>query len=110
MTGTFIRGVSDSPCDSHKATRLKYWSEELVERQNIYLEILRLASDLGIDFAFPTQSLHVESFPGKDKVVRHNEQWSPSALKEEAKLFGPEGKSSKPKGLGIFVPPHLEKS
>ncbi|MBQ47170.1 MAG: hypothetical protein CMP10_06825 [Zetaproteobacteria bacterium] len=86
------------------------WSEELVERQNIYLEILRLASDLGIDFAFPTQSLHVESFPGKDKVIRHNEQWSPSALKEEAKLFGPEGKSSKPKGLGIFVPPHLEKS
>ncbi len=40
------------------------WSAELVERQNVYLEILRLAKDLEVEFAFPTQTLHVESFPG----------------------------------------------
>jgi len=41
------------------------WATELVERQNIYLDILRLAKKVGVEFAFPTQTLHVDSFPEK---------------------------------------------
>lgn len=36
---------------------------ELDSRQQIFLEILKLADDQGVQFAFPTQSLHVESVP-----------------------------------------------
>ena len=39
------------------------WSQELKQRQAIFLDILRLAKQIGVDFAFPTQSLHVESLP-----------------------------------------------
>ncbi len=35
------------------------WSTELRERQRLMLDILRLANKLGIEFAFPTQTLHV---------------------------------------------------
>ena len=36
---------------------------ELTARQHILLDILRLAETLGVKFAYPTQSLHIESFP-----------------------------------------------
>ncbi len=39
------------------------WSEELVERQKVLLEIVRLAERMGVRFAFPTRTLHVESLP-----------------------------------------------
>ena len=42
------------------------WATELVERQKIFIEIKRLAAALGVSFAFPTQSLHVETLPGQD--------------------------------------------
>ena len=45
---------------------VKNWSEELVQRQNLYLEILKLAERLEVDFAFPTQTLHIESLPAGD--------------------------------------------
>ena len=38
---------------------------ELIKRQKILLDILRLAEAKGIRFAFPTQTLHVESWPEK---------------------------------------------
>ncbi|MEM9069815.1 MAG: mechanosensitive ion channel family protein [Myxococcota bacterium] len=37
------------------------WTEELKQRQNVFLEVMRLASAIGVEFAFPTQTLHVES-------------------------------------------------
>ena len=36
---------------------------ELIKRQEIMLDILRLAEVMGIRFAFPTQTLHIESLP-----------------------------------------------
>jgi len=39
------------------------WSVELVERQKVLLEVVRLAERLDVSFAFPTQTLHVESLP-----------------------------------------------
>ncbi|MDH3584310.1 MAG: mechanosensitive ion channel family protein, partial [Phycisphaerae bacterium] len=35
------------------------WSVELRERERLNLEIMRLADQLGVGFAFPTQTLHV---------------------------------------------------
>lgn len=58
------------------------WSRELLERQNIYLNIYRLAQDLNVAFAFPTQSLHIENFPEK-KPLR-----PPTVHKEKEEELG----------------------
>jgi small-conductance mechanosensitive channel len=41
------------------------WSTELRERHRLFLDIIRLAHDLGIEFAFPTQTI----FMGKEQPV-----------------------------------------
>lgn len=41
------------------------WSDELRCRHEVLLSIIRLAEELGINFAFPTQTLHMETFPEK---------------------------------------------
>lgn len=41
------------------------WTDELKFRQEILLEILRLAEYFGVEFAYPTQTLHVENMPGQ---------------------------------------------
>lgn len=41
------------------------WPEELKARHEILIEIVRLAEKLGVRFAFPTQTLHMENFPEK---------------------------------------------
>ncbi len=44
------------------------WPEELKARHEVLLEIMKLAEELGINFAFPTQTLHMENFPGKPSL------------------------------------------
>ena len=39
------------------------WGTELICRQEIHLQILKLAEKLSVDFAFPTRSLHIHSQP-----------------------------------------------
>ncbi|MGK0487833.1 MAG: MscS family membrane protein [Candidatus Endobugula sp.] len=41
------------------------WNDELRCRQEIMLSVNRLAQELGVRFAFPTQTMMVEQFPGK---------------------------------------------
>ncbi|MCG8307123.1 MAG: mechanosensitive ion channel family protein [Cytophagales bacterium] len=41
------------------------WGEELRCRHEILIEIIRLAQSLGVNFAFPTTTLHMETFPEK---------------------------------------------
>ncbi len=41
------------------------WTDELRCRQEIMLEVNKLAEHLGVRFAFPTQTLHVEQMPGQ---------------------------------------------
>ena len=41
------------------------WTEELRCRQEIMLSVNRLAEHLGVRYAFPTQTLHVEEMPGQ---------------------------------------------
>ena len=77
------------------------WSTELQQRHNFLLEILRLAKEVGVEFAFPTQTLHVDSFyQDEPRKVGH------SRTEEELALgvteFGPGGKKGKPDGLRIF--------
>jgi MscS family membrane protein len=83
------------------------WATELVERQNIYLEIYRLASELGVEFAFPTRTLNIEQFPEKQNI-RPPHEVDEAALAVSAAAFGPNGAMAKPGGLGLFTPPHLE--
>ena len=35
------------------------WNDELKAREHLMLNILRLARDLGVEFAFPTQTVHL---------------------------------------------------
>jgi len=41
------------------------WSDELKSRHEVLLDIISLAERIGVNFAFPTQTLHVETFPEK---------------------------------------------
>ena len=41
------------------------WSSELKARHEIITEAIRLAELLKVRFAFPTQTLHMETFPDK---------------------------------------------
>lgn len=41
------------------------WPEELKAREDMILGTIRLANRLGVRFAFPTQTLHMETFPEK---------------------------------------------
>ena len=42
------------------------WGDELRCRQEVLLEIIKLAEHLGVQFAFPTRTLHMETFPEKN--------------------------------------------
>ena len=83
------------------------WATELVERQNIYLEIYRLAAELKVEFAFPTRTLNIEQMPEKTNV-RPPHEVDDMALAASAAAFGPGGALAKPGGMGLFTPPHLE--
>jgi MscS family membrane protein len=84
------------------------WAAELVERQRVFLEVLRLAERLDVELAFPTQTLQVESFPGQA-----GREPPPAASDQElrgiAESFANTAGASRPRGLGIFVPPHEER-
>jgi len=45
------------------------WSNEQASRHTLNLGILKLAKDLGVHFAFPTQTLAMESFPEKNSLA-----------------------------------------
>ncbi|TDQ14762.1 MscS family membrane protein [Algoriphagus boseongensis] len=48
---------------------LPTWAEELRARHEILIQTVKLANALGVRFAFPTQTLHMESFPEKKGLV-----------------------------------------
>lgn len=83
--------------------RVSSWTEELRERHHVYLEIMRLAKELRVEFAFPTQTLHLETAaaPGAQRIV-------PAAppdtrLAQVVKGFAPEGPMARPQGP-VIVP------
>ncbi|MBE8162903.1 MAG: mechanosensitive ion channel family protein [Bdellovibrionaceae bacterium] len=74
--------------------------QELKARRILCMEILRLAHKLKIDFAFPTQSLHVESFP--EKKSNNTSPLSRDEMIKELGAFSKGGSESKPQGLGLY--------
>ena len=44
------------------------WGKELEARHEVLMEIMKLAAKLSVNFAFPTQTLHMENFPGKPSL------------------------------------------
>lgn len=81
--------------------RVSTWSEELRQRHNVFLEVMRLAKDLGVSFAYPTQSLHVEQLaePGAERQLA--EPLPPQELGQVVASYGPEGKRARPEGPKI---------
>jgi MscS family membrane protein len=82
------------------------YGEELLHRQTIALQILAAADRLGVRFAYPTQTLHVESAPGAPAPApapRDRER-----LREAAAGFAAGGAHARPDGLGLFTPRHRE--
>lgn len=71
------------------------WTEELLQRQNVFLEVMRLAKSLDVDFAFPTQTLHLESV-ATPKDVAPRESPPRAELSKTVESFGPEGSASLP--------------
>ena len=78
------------------------WDSELLQKQNIFLEILRLAQELEVEFAFPTQTLNVPSLPGQER--KKEQKISVEELQKKAQSFGPKGSLSRPQGLGLYQP------
>ncbi len=50
-------------------TRSTVWAEFLQTKQDFMLEIMRAVRAAGLDFAFPTQSIHVESLPERPDIL-----------------------------------------
>lgn len=46
-------------------TRSTVWAEFLESKQAFMLKIMGVVAELGLDFAFPTQTLHVDSLPAE---------------------------------------------
>ncbi len=78
------------------------WSDELREKHNFFLEILRLVDEVGVEFAFPTQTIHVDSFHG-DKPRAVGKKRSNDELAESIVAFGPGGHLARPHGPEFTV-------
>ncbi len=44
------------------------WHAELEARHEILLSIMKLADALGVNFAFPTRTIHIENLPGQESL------------------------------------------
>lgn len=44
------------------------WGEELAARHEVLMEVMKLGRAIGINFAFPTQTLHIENLPGQPSL------------------------------------------
>jgi MscS family membrane protein len=62
------------------------WPEELQARHEVNLSIIKLADELGVRFAFNTQTIHIEDFPEK-KSLTPQDYLSKKQLKEKVSSF-----------------------
>lgn len=65
------------------------WNAELRTRHVLNLDIMRLARELGVEFAFPTQTLHVASTP--DRPAAAPDAPPRERLRQTVEAFGPSG-------------------
>lgn len=76
------------------------WKDELRQRHLVFLEILRLASALRVQFAFPTRTLHVAT-RAREADVALPEPPSDAELGAAVLAFGPGGELARPGGPAI---------
>ncbi len=62
-------------------------TEEWKSRERLNLEIFELASFLGIRFAFPTQTIHIEQMPGHESLSPKHTNLSPEVLSAKLEAF-----------------------
>jgi MscS family membrane protein len=74
------------------------WSEELRQRHNLLLEMYRLADAVGVSFAFPSQSVYLESTP---EHPARSQAPSREQLQAVVRGFGPGGDMGRPQGEPI---------
>ena len=67
------------------------WNEELRTRHVLNLDIMRLAESLKVDFAFPTQTLHIAAMPGQPQQLPQVPDRA--HLSEVVNSYGPGGES-----------------
>ena len=67
------------------------WNEELRTRHVLNLDIMRLAESLQVDFAFPTQTLHIAEMPGQPQQLPRVPDRA--HLREVVNSYGPGGQS-----------------
>jgi len=65
------------------------WNEELRTRHVLNLDIMRLAEALKVDFAFPTQTVHIAEMPGQPQQLP--EVPDRAKLRDIVNSFGPGG-------------------
>lgn len=59
-----------------------------------------MAEEIGVEFAFPTKTVHVDSFY-KDEPRQISKKPSEEELVATVYAFGPKGKLAKPEGVKI---------
>lgn len=77
------------------------WTDELRERHNVFLEIIRLAKSLNVQFAFPTQTLNVDYVHPIGQARDVPKPPGESELKANVLAFGPRGEQARPRGPSI---------
>ncbi|MCK5797701.1 MAG: mechanosensitive ion channel family protein [Deltaproteobacteria bacterium] len=85
------------------------WSDELKARHDLFLSAMRIAEELGVEFAFPTQTLHLDSMSQTTpRVVGGSAPPSEAQLQEIIRAYGPGGAKANP-SFGLthgFLPGH----
>ncbi|MCE7995273.1 MAG: mechanosensitive ion channel family protein [Roseivirga sp.] len=71
------------------------WTDELRCRQEIMLEVNKLAEHLGVRFAFPTQTLMIEQMPGHKDLTPNYTQSGDEMSKQLDDYFGAQPKQPK---------------
>jgi MscS family membrane protein len=68
------------------------WALELQYRHEIIIKILKLAEKLNVRFAFPTRTLHMETFPDKSSLTPEYNITSEGMQKQVDDFFKDQGK------------------
>jgi MscS family membrane protein len=92
------------------------WGTELREKHRLFADVLRLAERLEVDFAFPTQTLHVarpEELEHPDRPAsdtdgaRRGEEAADLVLADSLRPFG--GRGAKPPPVASNADPHARR-
>jgi MscS family membrane protein len=78
------------------------WDAELRERQNFMIEVIRLARELNVGFAFPTRTLELEATP--EHPAKAQQRRTADELAEVTERFTGEGDLARPSGTPRFLP------